>query len=189
MKSKIPFFALIGLLMVSCTPTKFYCDKPSRFSDVRSYAICNAIDYPIFKGKVTDSSFNVDVMIANYYYRKLDNGTYKQLVDSYHFESITVSLQDSNKEVIKEYGVSVTEFSKQENGINYDKDYVKKSDFKLVYSFNLLSLIQTDYDDAIYFEIDYLHKQQSGEHIIDRCFSFSFAKNNELVSLSNFQVS
>ncbi len=184
--------ASIVLLLTSCERRGFYVNKPGLNL---SYGICEAIDYPSNKAKIKDdSSFNVNVMIANLYYGKKYDGSTGLFIGTeekpgYNFETIIVSLNDFENRSIFDYSVDINEYSKQENGIEDGKFIIRKKDFNLIYSFNLIILIPEEYDNNITFKVTYNEKTQQDQYSFSRCFSFHLLKTEEYIFLENFDFS
>lgn len=186
------FLVLISctvLFLTSCERRGFYINKPGLNL---SYGICEAIDYPSTKTKIiSDSSFSVNVMIANLYYGKKYDGSYGLFVGTeeepgYSFETIVISLNDFDNRSISDYSVDINEYSKQENGIENGKLITRKKDFKLIYSFNLINLIPKEYDNRITFKVTYTEKMQKDQHTFSRRFSFHLLKTETYIFLEDF---
>ncbi|HHT67362.1 MAG TPA: hypothetical protein GX010_03965 [Erysipelotrichaceae bacterium] len=161
----------------------------------QSLAICEAIYYPKVNSNYKDlDSFNVDVMVANLYYGKRNDGSVGLFVGTeerpgYSFDAINISLNNAKKELIKQYHVDMSEYSKQENGIRKDKSDISRDDFKLVYSFNLIELFDEAYNGNIQFEINYIERENGGNvHIFGKSFSLHLNKNHDSISLDNFET-
>lgn len=166
-------------------------------NDNPSLAICEAIDYSKQKASYQETdTFNVDIMVANLYYGKKYDGSIGLLVGTednpgYSFEAINISLNNSSKQLIAEYSVDMNEYPKQENGILRDEKNINKDDFKLKYSFNLIELINGNYDDNIHFEVNYVESGKAGyvadTRIFGRSFSLHLKKDQSSISLNDLE--
>ena len=138
-----PTFLLsaIPLILSSCSSTHFYCG----YSSNKSWAISDAIEYKIGTYRIGENfNFPVSIMIANRFYGRKYDGTFGVLIGSeenpgYGFVNIDVLLKDSKKTTIKDYKVNLDDYNKQENGIEIRKEQITKSDFSLIYDFELNS--------------------------------------------------
>lgn len=166
-------------------------------TDNPSLAICEAIDYPEPKTTYQDTDvYNVDIMVANLYYGQKYDGSTGLLVGAednpgYSFDAINISLNNSNKQLIADYSVDMNEYPKQENGILRDEKNINKDDFKLTYSFNLIELINGNYDDNIHFEVNYVESGKTGyvadTRIFGRSFSLHLKKDQSSISLNDLE--
>ena len=130
-------------------------------------------------------------MIANRFYGRKYDGTFGVLIGSeenpgYGFVNIDVLLKDSKKTTIKDYKVNLDDYNKQENGIEIHKEQITKSDFSLIYDFELNSLLQENYDGKVFFEVAYTMVVDDERDTFGSIYSFDCLKNNNTFKLTSF---
>lgn len=155
---------------------------------------CEAINYPKPIKDYKESDYiTVDVMIANLYYGKNEDGSYYSLVEnnnepSHNIRNIDIGMLDYDKQLIKRHSIDVNEYVKPITGITKKKD-ITKDDFMMIYSFNILALIGEDYDGKVYFEVNYIEEGEPFPLIYGTSFSLDFHKDESSISFSKLKTS
>lgn len=161
--------------------------------DETSYK-CEAINYPKPIKDYKESDYiTVDVMIANLYYDKNEDGSYYSLVEAnyepnHNIKCIDIGMLDYDKQLIKRHSIDVNEYVKPITGIA-KKEGITKDDFMMIYSFNILALIGEDYDGKVYFEVNYIEEGEPFPAIYGTSFSLDFHKDESSISFSKLKTS
>lgn len=160
--------------------------------DETSYK-CEAINYPKpIKDYKESDCITVDVMLANLYYGKGEDGSYYSLLKDkkepgYNLKYINVGMLDYDKQLIKRHSIDASEYVKPITGIT-KKEGITKDDFMFIYNFNILALIGNDYDGKIYFEINYIEDGESYPIIYGTSFSLDFHKDESNITFSKLKT-
>lgn len=155
---------------------------------------CEAINYPKPIKDYKESDYiTVDVMIANLYYGKNKDGSYYSLAEgnnepSHNIRNIDIGMLDYDKQLIKRHSIDVGEYVKPITGIA-KKEGISKDDFMMIYSFNILTLIDGDYDGKVYFEVNYIEEGEPFPAIYGTSFSLDFHKDESSISFSKLKTS
>lgn len=135
--------------------------------------------------------FNVDVGVAHLTSEGENPKT--------KISSINISLKEEDGKEIKSYDVNINDYKSYKNAVLYKKLDVfclfykfalKKSDFGLVYSFNLFELLPNTYNGKIFFAVKYQGMEYSKtDGPAYRYFSFHYVRNSGVCKLLNYSTS
>ncbi len=114
-----------------------------------------------------NNKFIVDIGVA------VEQNILKKQPFLIRFNKIQIYLSDYKYNKIYSYDVNMQSYLTDENSFSSSKFdipylarqfFISKSDFKLTYSFDLYKLLPMDYDDSIYFSIEYCYptNEQNG---------------------------
>lgn len=155
---------------------------------------CEAINYPKPIKDYKESDYiTVDVMIANFYYGKNEDGSYYSLNEGNNepnrsIRNIDIGMLDYDKQLIKRHSIDISEYVKPITGIAKKED-ISKDDFMMIYSFNILALIDGDYDGKVYFEVNYIEEGEPFPSIYGTSFSLDFHKDESSITFSKLKTS
>lgn len=155
---------------------------------------CEAINYPKPIKDYKESDYiTVDVMIANLYYGRNEDGSYYSLDEGNNelnrsIRNIDIGMLDYDKQLIKRHSIDANEYVKPITGIT-KKEGISKDDFMMIYSFNILALIDGDYDGKVYFEVNYIEEGEPFPSIYGTSFSLDFHKDESSITFSKLKTS